>query len=134
MGYTKEQRDAKKAEKDTTKTDTPQAGETTVTTPPAKGTTTMSDNDFRDFKHKPVKFTAVSRCYIEGAQLEDGQTIVLTSAGAYRQRMNGNLRVEEGVKMPTNLTEEQIKDLVEGDPRVGGVPKDFNLVQQGGPK
>ena len=134
MGYTKEQRDNKRKQDEAGKADAPQAGPTNTTPAPAKGETTMTDSDFRDFKHKPVKFTAVSRCYIEGAQLEDGQTIVLTSAGAYRQRMNGNLQVEEGVTIPTNLSAEQIKDLVEGDPRVGSVPKDFNLVQQGGPK
>ena len=74
---------------------------------------------------------ASSRCYIEGAQLEDGQYIMLGSAASYRQRVNGNLHIEEGSKIPSNLTDEQVKDLVETDPKVGSVPKDFNLIQQG---
>lgn len=133
MAYSKEQREAKKqlVAEDTAKVEAPKAGVTTQTPTPAQGVTTMTDNDFRDFKHKIFKFVASARCYIEGVQLEEGQTILLGSAAAYRQRKNGNLHIEEGVSIPVNLSADQIKDMVETDPKVGSVSKEFNLIQQG---
>lgn len=95
-------------------------------------------------RHEWVKFTSRSRTYVEGALLEDsGQEITLSPAAAYRQRLNKNLTLVEGV-IPTlpdgaperpdknaPLAERQkfqeyetafIDSLEDGDPKVGGVP------------
>jgi hypothetical protein len=128
MGYTKEQRDAKK---NGTKTDTDTANMTATETI-AKSATTMTDNDFRDYKHRWVKFVAELRCYVEGVQLEAGQDITLSPSAAFKQRLNKCIRLDCDVVFPTSLTTEQLRDLDDGDPRIGSTPKDFTLVSQGG--
>ena len=125
MAYSKEQREAKKAAATTT----------TTTTDKTEGTapvsTTMTNDKFRDYKHKWVDFVTERRCYVEGAYLEAGQTITLSPAAAWRQRGNKCLLITDETIIPLTLTDEQVKDLTDGDPRVGAAPKEFNLVQPG---
>lgn len=81
-------------------------------------------------QHRWIDFTTETRCYVEGAYLEAGQPVTLSPAAAYRQRTNKNLRPTKEMTWPT-LTTNQVKDLAEGDPKVGVAPKEFTLVQPG---
>ena len=92
----------------------------------------ITDAQYREVvQHRWIESTVKSRCYVEGIYLEAGQSLTLSPSAAYRQRLNKNL--EMTVEWPT-LTTNQIKDLAEGDPKVGAAPKEFTLVQPGGPK
>ena len=82
-------------------------------------------------QHRWLDFTAEARCYIEGVYLEAGQNVTFSPAAAYRQRKNKNIRPSVEVKWPA-LTEQQVADLADGDPKVGAAPKEFNLVSQSG--
>lgn len=91
----------------------------------------VTDNEYRaNVQHRWIGFTAEARCYIEGVYLEAGQTVTFSPAAAYRQRKNKNIRPTVEFTWPT-LTENQVKDLQDGDPKVGQAPKEFTLVQPG---
>lgn len=101
-----------------------------------KGTTTVgnntgvTDDQYRaNVQHRWIEFVAEARCYVEGIYLEATQTVTFSPAAAYRQRKNKTIRSTMEITWP-NLTEHQVKDLAEGDPKVGAAPKDFTLVKQ----
>lgn len=73
-------------------------------------------------------FTATTRCYIEGAQLEGGQEITLSPWASYKERQNDHLILRSG-EIPETLTAEQVEELEKGDPRVGKASKEFTLVK-----
>lgn len=90
----------------------------------------ITDNEFRaNVQHRWIEFVAEARCYVEGIYLEATQTVTFSPAAAYRQRKNKTIRSTMEITWP-NLTEHQVKDLAEGDPKVGAAPKDFTLVKQ----
>ena len=91
----------------------------------------ITDNEYRaSVQHRWIEFTTETRCYVEGIYLEAGQTVTFAPAAAYRQRKNKNIKPVVELTWPT-FTEHQLKDLSEGDPRVGAAPKEFTLVQPG---
>lgn len=90
-----------------------------------------ADKYRESIQHNWVKFNTEARCYIEGVYLESGQDVTLSPAAAYRQRKNKNIRPNIEVVWPI-LTEQQVTDLADGDPRVGVAPKEFNLISQNG--
>lgn len=129
MGYTKEQRDAKASK--------------TITTDEEKKAYTDKCADLPgDGMRRPVKFenvttklkagwcafTATTRCYIEGAQLEGGQEITMSPAASYKERNNAHLTLVAG-EIPNELTPEQVAELETGDPKVGRATKEFTLVK-----
>ena len=112
----------------TNKVATPETPETTTET---KTNEELDANEYRaSVQHRWIEFTAQARCYIEGISLEAGQTVTFSPAASYRHRMNAHIAPTTEVKWPT-LTVNQVKDLAEGDPKVGSAPKEFTLVQPG---
>lgn len=130
MGYTKEQRDAK-----ATKTITTDEEKKAYTDKGAKlpDAPTMRRPERIETSTPKLKagwcaFTAKTRCYIEGAQLEGGQEITLSPTASYKERNNDHLILVAG-EIPDTLTTEQIAELETGDPRVGKATKEFTLVK-----
>lgn len=105
--------------------------EDTDTSQETKMTGGVTDNEYRaNVQHRWIEFTTETRCYVEGIYLEAGQTVTFAPGAAYRQRKNKNIKPTVEVTWPT-FTEHQLKDLAEGDPKVGAAPKEFTLVQPG---
>lgn len=91
----------------------------------------ITDNEYREkVQHRWIEFGTEARCYVEGIYLEAGQPVTLSPAAAYRQRKNKNLKPTMEMVWPT-LTERQLKDLAEGDPKVGAAPEEFKLIRGG---
>jgi hypothetical protein len=110
-----------------------ETGETETGTENTKSSTdTITDDQYRaTVQHTWIEFTVEARCYVEGIYLEAGQPLTLSPAASYRQRNNKNLHPTKEMTWPT-LSKTQLKDLAEGDPKVGAAPKEFTLVQPGG--
>lgn len=102
--------------------------ETGAETPTPTNKTGITDNEYRaSIQHRWVEFKAEARCYVEGVSLEAGQEMTLSPAAAYRQRFNAHIKPTKEITWP-ELSEHQITDLADGDPKVGAAPKEFTLV------
>lgn len=137
MGYTKEQRQSKvKPVSVTTITpeDMSKSYEEKTKGSPVE-TKVMRTPEVTIEKAKQPKpgwcsFQAITRCYVEGAQLEHEQTIELSPFASFKERDNHCLKLITG-SIPEELSVEEVAELETGDPRVGRATKEFNLVKPG---
>jgi hypothetical protein len=132
MTYTKEMREAKAA-KTTTITSAEEkkvytAKGAILPTEPVIHRPAVEQTAKEELRPGWCMFTATTRCYVEGAQLEGGQEITLSPAASYKERHNDHLTLRIG-EIHDTLTTEQVKKLETGDPRVGKASKPFTLVK-----